>query len=251
MKKTALSVAAALLLATGAITSTARTLLFIGDSITDGNWGGGRGVASDKRSHDDFNHIFGHGYMEMTAGYFMSEYAGAGLQFHNRGISGHRLSDMAARWQEDVIALRPDVVSILAGTNDVHHHLRQPDRVEFSVERFRQQLDSLICLTADSLPGVQIAICTPFTAKAGRIGQDASYPERERMIKELAAAVREIAARHDLTVIPFDSLITELTAVGAPEYWVWDGIHPTTAAHYRMSRLWIDIMEPKLALPKE
>lgn len=43
-----------------------------------------------------------------------------------------------------------------------------------------------------------------------------------------------------------------ITAGGVtPDYWVWDGIHPTTAAHYRMSRLWIDIMEPVLALPKE
>ncbi len=48
--------------------------------------------------------------MEMTAGYFMNEYAGAGLRFHNRGISGQTLSDLAARWQEDVIALRPDVL---------------------------------------------------------------------------------------------------------------------------------------------
>ena len=42
-----------------------------------------------------------------------------------------------------------------------------------------------------------------------------------------------------------------ITADGSPDYWVWDGIHPTTAAHYRMSRLWIDIMEPVLALPQE
>lgn len=48
--------------------------------------------------------------MEMTAGYLMSEYAGAGLRFHNRGISGQSLSDLSDRWQEDVIALRPDVL---------------------------------------------------------------------------------------------------------------------------------------------
>ena len=24
-----------------------------------------------------------------------------------------------------------------------------------------------------------------------------------------------------------------------PEYWVWDGIHPTPAGHHRMARLWL------------
>jgi phospholipase/lecithinase/hemolysin len=25
----------------------------------------------------------------------------------------------------------------------------------------------------------------------------------------------------------------------SPEYWMWDGIHPTPAGHHRMARLWL------------
>ena len=37
----------------------------------------------------------------------------------NRGTSGHRVPDLAARWDRDVIELAHDVVSIKIGINDV------------------------------------------------------------------------------------------------------------------------------------
>lgn len=40
-------------------------------------------------------------------------------------MGGHALSDLAARWQEDVLDLRPDVLSVFIGTNDVERHLRK------------------------------------------------------------------------------------------------------------------------------
>lgn len=250
MKKILLRIATVLSLISCPMFPKAETLLFIGDSITDGNWGSRGGAPSKDRIHDDYNHIFGHGFMEMTAGYFMGEYPNADLTFHNRGIGGQRLADLSARWQEDVIALHPDVVSILIGTNDVHHHLDHPDE-PFGVDGFKQQLDSLISLTTDSLPGVKIVLCTPFVAKSGWVGQTATYQEREQLVRNLASAVRQIADSRNLTVVPFDNLIASLVSNDkAPEYWIWDGIHPTTAAHYRMARLWIETMEPQLAFSR-
>lgn len=38
-------------------------------------------------------------------------------------MGGHALGDLAARWQEDVIDLRPDVLSVFVGTNDAERHL--------------------------------------------------------------------------------------------------------------------------------
>ena len=63
-------------------------VVFMGDSITDA-WGRGRGV------------------------FF------PGKPYVNRGISGQTTPQMLVRFQQDVIALQPKVVVILAGTNDV------------------------------------------------------------------------------------------------------------------------------------
>lgn len=51
-------------------------ILFIGDSITDGNWGNSDGSAmpSAGRNLWDMNHIYGSGYMYLCASYYQSKY---------------------------------------------------------------------------------------------------------------------------------------------------------------------------------
>ncbi|MEO8452413.1 MAG: GDSL-type esterase/lipase family protein, partial [Gemmatimonadota bacterium] len=41
------------------------------------------------------------------------------LQIFNRGIGGNGIADLLGRWQTDCLALKPRVLSILAGINDV------------------------------------------------------------------------------------------------------------------------------------
>lgn len=40
------------------------------------------------------------------------------LTFINRGISGNTVLDLAKRWQQDALDLKPDILSILIGVND-------------------------------------------------------------------------------------------------------------------------------------
>jgi lysophospholipase L1-like esterase len=88
-------------------------ILFHGDSITDG----GR-----QRTGPDFNHIMGQDYAYMLAGQLNLEFPERNLTFLNRGISGNRVPDLAARWQTDTLALHPNLLSILIGINDTRGH---------------------------------------------------------------------------------------------------------------------------------
>ena len=54
----------------------------------------------------------------ITDGWHLDQYF-PGKGYINRGISGQTTSQMLLRFQQDVIGLRPAVVVILAGTNDI------------------------------------------------------------------------------------------------------------------------------------
>ena len=54
----------------------------------------------------------------ITDGWKLNEYF-PGLPYVNRGISGQTTSQMLLRFRPDVIDLKPKVVVILAGTNDI------------------------------------------------------------------------------------------------------------------------------------
>jgi acyl-CoA thioesterase I len=84
------------------------TALFTGDSITDAG-----------RRTDPSGYL-GAGYVRRIA-----EMASAGnpaLTVVNTGIGGNRTTDLAARWEEDVILRSPNVLTILVGVNDTWRH---------------------------------------------------------------------------------------------------------------------------------
>lgn len=220
-----------------------KRVLFIGDSITDGAWGnsGVWNASSDERDQKDLNHIYGHGYMMIVASRFQALYPEEEWQFWNRGISGNTLDDLASRWQKDVLDLHPDVVSILIGTNDVEQALNEGkviDPKEWG-NKFRALLDE----TLKQNPQTQLVLCTPFVAKAGWRGESGNYNERLQMITSLVNVIQRICDEYKARLVPFDTLV-KVTIDSTPNrpvaYWIWDGIHPTPAMHYRMAEMWIE-----------
>ena len=66
--------------------------------------------------------------------------------FYNRGISGNRVRDLDNRWQKDALDLKPDVLSILIGVNDVNSVVNNtnPDSIEKFEETYKRILDKTI-----------------------------------------------------------------------------------------------------------
>lgn len=225
------------------------SVLFIGDSVTDGGWGrsGGSMKPSGERNHTDLNHIYGHSFMMLCATHYESSQPDAGWQFYNRGISGNTLAQLADRWQSDVLCLQPDVVSILVGINDVYDFMRakkeNPDST-FDFASWEKQYRSLLDSLRANNSIIKIMIGAPFISNDGKNGKLSNYAEYERTVRQLAAITKGIARDYGAAFLPFDRMFTQLTVQQPrPGYWIWDGVHPTPAGHRRMADLWIRMFD--------
>ena len=77
-----------------------KRILFQGDSITDcGRTGSGNPAEN-----------LGMGYPFFIAARLRADRLGEEIDVVNRGISGHRVVDLYARWKVDALNLRPDVL---------------------------------------------------------------------------------------------------------------------------------------------
>lgn len=210
-----------------------KRFLYIGDSITDGNWGTN---CNGERNLWDQNHIFGHGYMFICAAQLMSEYADQKPEFFNRGISGNTVNDLAARWQTDALDLRPDVLSVLVGINDV---LLAPD---FNVDTlaYENTLRDLLSQSRQQNPKLVIVLGEPFCADGFRIDAEG---RAKTVCYALSRAVQRVAKDFDAIFLPYQSLFDELCQRNGTEYWIWDGVHPTAAGHHKMAKMWMEKTE--------
>ena len=84
-------------------------VLFYGDSITDA----GRSRTVDTE--------WGRGYAARTARAYQALLPEQEIVFLNRGISGNTSADLLTRYEQDVLALQPDFVSVMIGINDTWH----------------------------------------------------------------------------------------------------------------------------------
>lgn len=205
-----------------ALTSGSR-VLFQGDSITDGNRG----------RNPDPNHILGHGYQALVASRFGADFPERGVLFINRGISGHKVADLTRRWQTDTIELRPDLLSILIGINDLDGGV--------SVKDFETQYDALLAQTVKALPHTRLVLCEPFGLPVGPRLAKASEFRAELEARQ--QVVRRLAIKYHAALVPLQAVFDEACQRAPASYWIWDGIHPTYAGHQLMADAWVGVVQ--------
>jgi lysophospholipase L1-like esterase len=197
------------------------TVLFIGDSITDG----GRA-----RTGSDYNHTMGQDYAFILAATLGYQFAERDLTFINRGISGNRVSDLCDRWQADVLDAKPDVLSVLVGLNDT---LRENPA---SAEEFERIYDELIQRTLAALPKVRIILGQPFLLPVGK--HQENYAQTLAELKKRQDAVARLAAKYSLPLVRYQEAFDDACHRAPADHWSWDGVHPHYAGHALMADLW-------------
>lgn len=212
--------------------------LFQGDSITDGN----RGRSTDP------NHIMGHGYAFSVASRIGADFPDAGFTFYNRGISGNKVVDLQNRWQKDALDLKPDVLSLLVGINDVFALLNEPAEA-ISVEKFESVYRDLLEQSRRQNPAILLVLGIPFVYAVGKRGENWEVWRDETAKRQ--AVVRKLAAEFRAVVVDYPAVFDKVIAKPSAAYWIWDGIHPTVPAHELMARAWIHQASTRLNFLKK
>lgn len=193
-----------------------KTFLFQGDSITDTN----------RVDDNEDNFGLGCGYALLLASDFLKNRKDE-FRFINRGQSGDRITDVYVRIKEDIINLKPDMMSILIGVNDVSHELTQNCGV--TPDKFEKIYSMLIEEVTEALPEIKIFILEPFVMKG--IHTEARWDEFSCEVHKMAKASKNIAEKFNLEFIPLQDKFNVAAADGNHRYWSVDGIHPSAAGH--------------------
>lgn len=204
----------------------ALTFLFQGDSITDGNRG---------RSLDP-NHIMGHGYAYSVASRIGADFPQAGFTFYNRGISGHKITDLQKRWETDTLNLKPDVLSILVGINDTGATINKPAEAT-TAEEFENIYRSLLNDCRQANPEILFVLGIPFVYPVGKRIQN--WEQWRDDTSKRQVVVQKLANEFDAVLIDYPAVFEKAIQKTPIEYWIWDGVHPTVFAHELMAREWM------------
>lgn len=119
-------------------------ILFIGDSITD--------CGRDRSGVIDVDGHLGGGYVLQVKSLLGAHYPERAVEVLNTGCGGHRITDLAGRWESDVLALKPDWLTVMIGINDVWRQFDRPFIEQVTPEGLRgHSLRPLFDGSADSV----------------------------------------------------------------------------------------------------
>jgi lysophospholipase L1-like esterase len=151
-----------------------------------------------------------------------------GMPYVNRGISGQTTSQMLLRFRPDVIDLKPRVVVILAGTNDIAGNLGP-----ISLEAIEGNLASMVDLARANDINVVMASVMPISdynknARGEQIVRSVQRPPEK--IAALNAWIRALCKSRDLVYLDYFSAMADDKGFLRPEI-ANDVLHPNAKGY--------------------
>lgn len=205
------------------------TILMQGDSITDAGRDKARYYADDTAG-------MGRGYVFQIVSHQKGANPDKKWRYYNRGISGNKVYQLADRWEDDCLQLKPDVLSILIGVNDFWHSLKDYAGTAKTYEAdFRKLLDR----TMTELPNLKLIIGEPFAVKGGRAIDEKWFPDFPKYQK----AAAKIAKDYNAQYVPYQKVFDKALNSAPASYWCPDGVHPSMAGAFLMKEAWIKAFE--------
>lgn len=149
-----------------------------------------------------------------------------GKPYINRGISGQTTPQMLLRFRQDVVALRPEVVVILAGTNDIAGNTGP-----MTLEQIMDNLESMAEIAKANNIAVVLSSVLPAEDYPWRPGL-----EPNKKIPALNKMIRAYAEQNGIVYLDYFSALTN-SKNGMDSELAHDGVHPTKNGYEIMAPL--------------
>lgn len=196
-----------------------KTLLFLGDSITD------------------CNHYFdpenlGYGYVRMILEQINTP--DKNYQVLNKGNDGFTVPSVRRLWKRSCLNLKPDFITILIGINDLAVIKNTGITLSVGLAEFREQYQALID-DIRMMTDCSILLMEPFI-----FPWPAEYTAWEEDLHTLSNLIQELAVKNTLSFLPlWDELRTTAKSEGYSEI-TTDGIHLTPNGHKLIASKWLE-----------
>ncbi len=168
------------------------------------------------------------GYVWLLQAYLPELFPTDPITVIDSGVSGDTSTDLLSRFDQDVLATNPSMVTISCGTNDcakgfdsAHPNGGGPNGV--SLTQYTENVNSMV--TQANQAKIQVVLLSPavFTEALGDI--------ENKALGQYIAAMKSVAAQHHVLFVnlssPFDSAIEAYQGSGgAGDHVTIDGIHP-------------------------
>ncbi len=197
-------------------------IVFAGDSVTD--------MGSQSPVGEGLFENLGHGYVRIIENLLSGCYPEVKLRITNSGVSGNTSLDLLARFDRDVVDLKPDWVSICIGINDVWRQFDCPAMVDRQVtpEDYERNVEAMILKVKGSVKG--IFILSPYIIE----------PLKEDMMRaridEYVAIAEKLAKKHDCVFVNFQKMYEDYCKIRHSSYIAWDRIHPNQVGSTLMAK---------------
>ncbi len=191
-------------------------VLFIGDSITD---------CGRRNEHAPY----GHGYVRKITELITAKYPERDITYVNKGIGGDIVEGLEERWDTDVIAEKPDWLSVKIGINNASRQYAG----NVSTDEYLPVWEACyrrILTRAKTELGVPLFLFEIFY-----IEEDVDEP-RPLAVDAYNESIHTLAEEFDVRLIPTNAAFDKAVAARPGALWTTrDGVHPNAEGHTLMA----------------
>jgi len=164
----------------------------------------------------------------------------AGFQIVNKGVSGQQSFEMLARFETDVVALKPDAVIIWGFINDVFRNDR--DRMDQTLKRARECL--AVMVESARKAHIRPILATEVTIRGkagfeetvsgfvgGLLGKESYQDYVNGQVMQTNRWIRDMAAREQISLFDYEAILSDGSGPRKKEFAQDDGSHITSAGY--------------------